>query len=336
MFPVFARAFDEVCAEVDGWLSRPLRQVVWAPEGSVEAGLVDCTEFAQPGLFAVEVALFRLVESWGVRPDYVVGHSVGEIAAAYVAGVFSLADAARLVVARGRLMQSLPEGGAMVAVRAGEAEVAPVVADCADRVAVAAVNSPVSTVVSGDEGVVAEVEERFASQGTKTRRLRVSHAFHSPLMEPMLAGFAEAIAGVEFRSPRLPVVSTVSGRLASQEIASPQYWVGQVRCPVRFADAVRCLEAAGVATFVELGPEAGLAGMVGQVVQAESVVVASALRGERDEAVEVFTALGRLHVSGVGVDWEAVFTGSGACRVELPTYAFQRRRYWLEPTPRAG
>uniref|UniRef100_UPI00191BDEEC type I polyketide synthase n=1 Tax=Allosalinactinospora lopnorensis TaxID=1352348 RepID=UPI00191BDEEC len=256
-FPVFAEAFDAVCAQVDGVLGRSLKQVVWAGEGSAGAGLLDRTEFAQVGLFAVEVALFRLVESWGVCPDFVVGHSVGEIAAAYVAGVFSLADACALVVARGRLMQGLPAGGAMVAVQAGEDEVAGVLAERGewDRVAIAAVNGPASVVVSGVEEAVAAVAARFEVWGRRVRWLRVSHGFHSPLVEPMLGEFEEVAAGVEFRSPRVAVVSTVNGRPVSRELASADYWVQQARCAVRFADAIRCVEAAGVSTFVELGPD---------------------------------------------------------------------------------
>ncbi|OLF04228.1 acyltransferase domain-containing protein, partial [Actinophytocola xanthii] len=210
-FPVFAHAFDEVAAEFDG-----LSEVVWG-----SASGLDETGWAQPALFAVEVALFRLLGSWGVRPDFVVGHSVGELAAAHVAGVLSLEDACRVVSARARLMQALPSGGAMVAIRASEAEVLPLLGD---GVSIAAVNGPESVVVSGGEDAVLAVSARFG----KTTRLRTSHAFHSGLMEPMLAEFRAAMEGITFSEPSIPVVSTAGGDF------DREYWVRQVREPVRF------------------------------------------------------------------------------------------------------
>ncbi|MBD3005317.1 SDR family NAD(P)-dependent oxidoreductase, partial [Streptomyces sp. 5-10] len=267
---------------------------------------------------------FRLLESWGVRPDYLVGHSIGEVAAAYVAGMVSLADACVLVGARGRLMQALPSGGAMVAVQAPVGEVVPLLSG---GVEVAAVNGPVSVVVSGVEGAVAEVVGVCAGRGWKTRRLGVSHAFHSALMEPMLEEFARALEGMRFGPPRIPVVSTVTGEPLSEVDAG--YWVGQVRRPVRFADAVACVAEAGVRTFLEVGPDAALTPMVEQTVDDASVVPAS--RRDRDEATTLITALARLHTNGVPIAWEEFFAGTGARRVDLPTYAFQHRSYWLKP-----
>ncbi|MFF2331311.1 type I polyketide synthase, partial [Streptomyces sp. NPDC058103] len=321
-FPVFAEAFDAVLVELDARLGCSLREVVWGED----AGVLNGTMFAQAGLFAVETALFRLVEWWGVRADFVLGHSVGEIAAAHVAGVLSLGDAAELVVARGRLMQGLPVGGAMVAVEAAEGEVLPLLTD---EVGIAAVNGPSSVVVSGVEEGVLGVAGYFSGLGRRVKRLAVSHAFHSPLMEPMLAEFGAVVAGLEFSSPLVAVVSGVTGEV-SQEVASPGYWVRHVREAVRFGDAVACVEGRGVSSFVEIGPDGVLSGMAQQSVVSESAVFVPFLRKNRPEASTAVSALGRLHVAGVSVDWTRYFEGSGARRVDLPTYAFQRERFWLE------
>ncbi|MER6982197.1 type I polyketide synthase, partial [Streptomyces carpinensis] len=327
-FPAFATALDEVAVELDRYLDRPLREVMWGED----AEALNATGFAQPALFAVEVALFRLVEAWGVRPDVLVGHSIGELAAAHVAGVLSLADAARLVVARGRLMQALPEGGAMVAVQASEDEVLPLLTD---TVSVAAVNGPTSVVVSGSEDQVLAIGEYLSAMGRKTSRLSVSHAFHSPLMEPMLTDFRAVAAELTFHTPELAAVSTVTGESATGW-QSPEYWVNQVRAAVRFSDAVRTLEAQGVVRYVELGPDGVLAGLAQQSLTSDEAVVTPALRKDRPETETLLTALAQLHVSGLDIDWGAYFAGTGARRVDLPTYAFQRQRYWVDGTGAVG
>ncbi|MEV0537529.1 type I polyketide synthase, partial [Kitasatospora sp. NPDC050463] len=319
-FPVFARALDEVL-ELVGIRGEFFGAVAEALEG---------TGVAQPVLFAFEVALFRLWASWGVRPDAVAGHSVGEIAAAHVAGVLSLEDACTLVAARGRLMQALPAGGVMVAVEASEEEVLPLLDDA---VSLAAVNGPTSVVVSGAEGAVERVVAALADR--RSRRLRVSHAFHSPLMEPMLDEFRQVLAGLSFEAPTLRFVSTVTGAPVTEEIATPDYWVEHARKAVRFADAVQSLHADGVETFVELGPDGVLSAMGSSVVPA-GVFVAS-VRRDRDECVSVLTALAHAHVRGAGVDWQAVFGRSEPPRLGLPTYAFQHQRFWMtEESARTG
>nr|WP_269801990.1 type I polyketide synthase [Streptomyces capitiformicae] len=323
-YPVFAKVFDEVRAHLDTELTAPLREIVF---GDDEEAL-NRTEFAQPALFALEVALFRLLESWGVRPDVLAGHSIGEIAAAHVAGVWSLADACRLVAARGRLMQALPEGGAMVAVQAAEDEVLSLLND---QVGIAAVNGPRTVVVSGAADAVDEIAAHFRAQDRKVTALRVSHAFHSPLMEPMLADFREVAESLAYDEPGLPIVSTVTGETATaDELMSPEYWVRHVRQSVRYADAVRALVRQKATRFVELGPDGTLTALAQgcpEAVDAGSVLFSATLRKDRDEPTSILTAVARLHTHGATVAWNAVLPGGN--RVELPTYAFQHQRYWL-------
>ena len=319
-FPVFADAFDAVCSLLDSSLDHPLREVVFG-----DASLLDQTGYTQPALFAVEVALFRLLESWGIRPDYVAGHSIGELAAAHVAGVLSLEDACTLVAARASLMQALPAGGAMLAVQATEDEVAAVLGDGAGF---AAINGPQATVVSGAADAVASIEAHFAALGRKVRRLTVSHAFHSALLDPMLDAFAAAADGLTFHPPKIPLVSTVSGRVAGDEILTPVYWVRQVREPVRFADAVGTLAGLGVTGCVELGPDGVLAALAQDTLPATA-----ALRKDRPEERTLLAALAHLHVGGHTPDWAAVLRP--APFVVLPTYPFQRARFWPR-VPEAG
>ncbi|MEU0391097.1 type I polyketide synthase, partial [Streptomyces chartreusis] len=321
VYPVFADALGEACRAVG------LDADVFA-----DAVRLEQTGFTQGALFAVEVALFRLLDSWGVGVDYVMGHSVGELAAAHVAGVLSLEDAGRLVAARGRLMQALPPGGVMVAVQAGEAEAVQAVRECGGRVDVAAVNGPRSVVFSGEAQAVEQVVGCFP--GRRSRRLQVSHAFHSPLMEPMLAEFEEVARQIGYRPPRIPVVSNVTGRIAGPgELESAEYWVRHVRGAVRFADGIRTLAGEGVNVFLEVGPGGVLTAMAEETLEEHEEadtprLVLPLLRQDRPEPQSLTTALARAYAHGTGVDWTALLPGGQ--RVELPTYAFQRRRYWLE------
>ncbi|WP_416615683.1 SDR family NAD(P)-dependent oxidoreductase [Micromonospora sp. LOL_014] len=337
-YPAFAAALDQLVAGLDRYLDRPLLRVLFAEPDSADARLLDGTRYAQAALFAVEVALFRLLDGWGVRPDALLGHSVGELAAAHVAGVLAVDDACALVAARGRLMGELPPGGAMVAVRATEAEVAPLLAGHGDRAAVAAVNGPRAVVLSGDEQIVLAVAERCAALGHKAKRLTVSHAFHSPLMDPMLEPFRQVARGLTYHPPRIPVVSNVTGRFATaEELRDPEYWVRHVRRPVRFRDGVHAARDRGVATFVELGPDGVLCGLAEESLTdtdtdtGREPVLVPLLRPGRPEAVTLLTALATAYAGGTELDWSRLFAGTGARRVELPTYAFQHRRYWVSP-----
>ncbi|WSZ72479.1 SDR family NAD(P)-dependent oxidoreductase [Streptomyces chartreusis] len=334
-YPQFARAFDEAAALLEAELSGadgfplPLRAVLFAEEGSEAAALLDRTGYAQAALFAVETALASLLDSWGLRPDLVLGHSIGEYAAAYTAGVFELPDAVRLVAARARLMQALPEGGAMAAVEADEAETADLLT--AD-VTIAAVNGPTAVVVSGTEEGVERVMAAVRERGRRVTLLRVSHAFHSPLMEPMLDEFTAVAEQITYHRPTLPAVSTLTGAtLGDGDWTTPDYWVRQVREAVRFHDAARtAADELGAVRFLEVGPDPVLSAMV------ESTFALSALRRNLPEAEAALRAVAELYVRGTAVHWPAVFEGSGAVRTVLPTYAFQRERYWLRDVGSAG
>ncbi|MDL2082137.1 SDR family NAD(P)-dependent oxidoreductase [Streptomyces sp. GXMU-J15] len=330
-FPVFAEAFDEVCdrfgADV---LGTSLREAVLGDAGH----LLDRTGHAQPALFAFEVALYRLVRSFGVTPDYLFGHSIGSLAAVHAAGVLSLSDACTLVAARARLMDALPDGGAMAALQATEEEVRPLLTR---GVGIAAVNGPRSVVVSGEETAVLGLASRFASEGRRTRRLRVSHAFHSPLMKPMLDDFREVAATRTYREPVLPVVSDITGRPATAaELTDPEYWVRHVRRTVRFHDGVRALENAGVGRYLEIGPDGTLTALTADAVTAPDRCAAVALqRTGSPETDSLLSGLASAHVHGIDIDWTAAAPGSGRV-VDLPTYPFQRQRYWPGARDRAG
>ncbi|MFE3315663.1 type I polyketide synthase [Embleya sp. NPDC059213] len=337
-YPVFAAAFDEIAAALDrelaGHVPHPLRDVVFGvAEDAAEQ--LDRTVYAQPALFAIEVALHRLYASWGLRPDFVTGHSLGELSAAHVADVLSIADAATLVAARARLMQAMPTTGAMIAIQATETEAAAALAEQVDLVGIAAINGPHSIVLSGDADAALAVAAGFAEQGRKTKRLRVSHAFHSPLMTGMLAEFERIAAGLTYRAPRIPVVSNLTGRpVGIEELGDPGHWVAHVRHAVRFKDVIDHLAAAGVTTYLELGPDGVLTAMaqdtLAETPAAEESAFAAALRRDRPEPDTALLALGTAYTNGADVDWSALYAGSDARRVDLPTYAFQHRRFWID------
>ncbi|MEU6229196.1 type I polyketide synthase [Streptomyces sp. NPDC047042] len=335
-FRAFRTAFDSVCAELDEHLPRPLRPIVFAEAGTPEAAMLDRTEFAQPAIFAVEVALFSLLGSWGVHPERLLGHSIGELVAAHVSGVLSLPDACAVVVARGRLMQALPDGGAMAAVQATEEEVLQLLEGCADRVGVAAVNGPQAVVISGDEEAVVGVTAHWRKRGRRVKRLNVSHAFHSPRMDAMLDDFLAVTSSVSYCEPSIPIVSDVTGKPADAgELADPRYWVDHVRRTVRFQEGVEALQADGVTAFVELGADGSLSGMAADCLDDRASLCLASLRRGMPETRSVLTAVARLHCHGTDVDWAALLPGRGPY-LDLPTYPFQRERHWLDAEHRPG
>ncbi|MET8014845.1 SDR family NAD(P)-dependent oxidoreductase [Streptomyces sp. NPDC005266] len=336
-YPVFAETFDAVCAAVDahldGHAGHPLRDVVFAPAGSPAAALLDQSMYTQTALFALDIALWELLRSWGVEPGHVMGHSLGEITAACAAGVLSLPDACALVAARGRLMQALPEGGAMVALAVGEEEAQAYLRQAAltDAVGIAAVNGPQAVVISGDEPAALAVAEHFRAAGRRVRRLSVSHAFHSHRMDAMLDEFADVLAGLDFRPPRIPLVSNVTGELADPErLCTPAYWVEHVRRAVRFADGVRWLAGQGVTAYLEVGPDAVLTPMVHATLDAVlddgGYVAAATLTAGRPEPQALARALAQPFAAGLPMAWERLLPGGR--RVELPGYPFAGQRYW--------
>jgi acyl transferase domain-containing protein len=362
-FPAFRNRFDEVCEHFDELLECSLADVVIRGAGDSQPGApragsttsagegggggsLDETTFTQTGLFAFEMALFSLVETWGVRPSYLIGHSIGELVAACIAGLFSLEDACRLVAARARLMNALPASGAMVSVQASEQEATEMLAGLEESVALAAVNGPSSIVLSGEEGPVLELTEMWRKQGRKTKRLNVSHAFHSPLMEPILAEFELVASGVSFSEPSIPIVSNLTGQLASAELYSAEYWVRHARETVRFADGVRWLHEQGIRSFIELGPDGVLSAMVQDCLaspavadgnsapvlkEGGSVLASVALaRTGRPEVQSLLTGLAHVWTRGAPVDWAEVLRVRRPRQVPLPKYAFQRSRYWLQ------
>ncbi|MDI5938161.1 SDR family NAD(P)-dependent oxidoreductase, partial [Micromonospora sp. DH15] len=331
---VFAAELDRVCERMDARLDAPLRAVMFAAAGTPEAALLDETRFAQPAIFALEVALFRLLESWGMRPDVLLGHSIGELAAAHVAGVFDLDDACLLVAERARLMQSVPARGAMVAIRAGAAEVAESLADRDGVVSIAAVNAADATVVSGDEEAVAEVAELWARRGRRTTRLRVSHAFHSPHMDAILGEFHDVATRLDYRPPVLPIVSASTGRPAdAAQLGDPRYWTDQLRLPVRFHDGMRAVRALGVTTCLEVGPDGALTALPADEGAGRRIATQ---RRDHPQASTLVSAVAQAWTHGTPVGWREFFAPLAARTVPLPNYAFQGRRFWLPAAPPAS
>ncbi|WP_193199908.1 type I polyketide synthase [Nostoc sp. MG11] len=328
--PTFRATIDR-CEEIlRPYLDVPLGKILYPEAG--ETSPIDETAYTQPVLFTIEYALAELWQSWGIKSAAVMGHSVGEYVAACVAGVFSLEDGLRLIAARGRLMQALPANGEMVALLASESQVVPIIAPYADKVAIAAFNSPESVVISGERDIVRSVVVKLEAMGIKATPLQVSHAFHSPLMEPMLAEFARVASEITYFPPKIDFISNVTGELAKAEVATVEYWCQHIRQPVRFAAGMEALYRAGYEVFVECGPKPVLLGMGRKCLPETVGLWLPSLRPGQEDWQQILHSLAQLYVQGVQVDWSGFDRDYERQKVALPTYPFQRQRYWIETT----
>ena len=296
---------------------------------SAENNLLDDMTYGQPAMFAVEYALASLWRAWGIEPAVVAGHSIGEYVAACVAGVFSLADALKLVAMRGRLMQELPADGEMITVFADEARVAPIVAPYAAHISIAAINSPETVVISGQSDAMNQVLSDLHAQKIKTRKLPIARAAHSPMVEPMIPFFVQADAGVKFSSPQIAMVSTVTGKPIGDEITQPDYWRRHLRQAVRFVDAMQTLQTDGYRHWLELGPNPALISL-GQrcMPDAKAMRWLPSLRASWADWQVMLESLATLYVDGATVNWEAFDRDYARQKISLPTYPFERKAYW--------
>ena len=327
--PTFRRALDQCDELLRPHLDRPLLSLLYSQEK--QEALLDRTIYTQPAMFALEYALYKLWSSWGLEPNFVLGHSLGEYVAACVAGIFSLEDGLRLIAERARLMQAEPPGGRMVAVSAGEEQVRTAIEPFTRTVSIAAINGPRNVVISGALSDMAAVVNRLAADGVQTKNLNVSHAFHSPLMEPMQVPFEKAVVDIRLQPPSVRLISNLTGRVAkAQEITQPQYWRNHLREPVRFADGMQTLVESGCDIFLELGPSPVLLGMGRQCTTKSNILWLPTLRPGRDDWSESLTSLQSLHHAGVPVNWKGFDCDYPRRKVQLPTYPFQRERFWFE------
>lgn len=331
--PTFRDALDNCAQILRSYLDKPLLEILYPCQEeslSQTRSSIDETAYTQPALFALEYALFQLWKSWGIEPEVVMGHSVGEYVAACVAGVFSLEDGLKLIAERGRLMQALPSGGEMVSVMASEERIAALIQPYAQEVAIAAINGPESIVISGRSEAINAVCTTLEASGVKAKKLNVSHAFHSPLMEPVLASFEQVARQVSFSSPQIKLISNVTGKLATEEIVTPEYWCCHIRQPVRFAESVESFERLSVKTLVEIGPKPILLGMARQCLPDKQALWLPSLRSEQDDWQVMLASLSELHVHGASLNWLGFDRDYERRRLNLPTYPFQRQRYWVE------
>ncbi|NER24036.1 MAG: SDR family NAD(P)-dependent oxidoreductase [Symploca sp. SIO1C2] len=329
--PIFRRTLDQCEKILKPYLEKSILDVIYSEDTQeINSVLIDQTAYTQPALFAMEYALVQLWQSWGIQPDVVMGHSVGEYVAACVAGVFSLEDGLKLIAHRGRLMQQLPSGGEMVAVMASEEKVNQLISPYTEQVAVAAINGPVSVVISGAAEAMKKVRDSLEVEGIKTKQLQVSHAFHSPLMEPMLADFEVVASQITYNQPQIPLISNVTGARAEQSIATASYWVNHVCQSVKFAQSMETLHQLGYEVFLEIGSKPILLAMAKQCLPEDVGVCLPSLRPGQEDSQQMLQSLAQLYVRGVKVDWLGFDQDYSRSKVVLPTYPFQRQRYWIE------
>ncbi|MBE9228590.1 amino acid adenylation domain-containing protein [Phormidium sp. LEGE 05292] len=334
--PTFRTALDNCDQILRPYLDKPLLEVLYpsqeAENLSQTKSPIDETAYTQPALFALEYALFELWKSWGIEPDVVMGHSVGEYVAATVAGVFSLEDGLKLIAARGRLMQALPQQGEMVALLTDEAQARAAIQPYATEVSIAAINGPQSLVISGRREAINTLCADLEAAGVKTKKLNVSYAFHSPLIEPMVAQFEQLARQVKFAAPQGKLISNLTGELVTSEIATPQYWCRHLREPVRFAPSMETLQQLGVEVFVEIGPKPTLLGMGRACIRENNQLWLPSLRPGQEDWQQLLSSLAQLYVRGVPVNWLGFDQDYKRHRLQLPTYPWQRQRYWVEAT----
>ena len=328
--PTFRATMDRCDEILRPYLEKPLLEVLYPADEN--SSLIDETAYTQPALFALEYALFQLWKSWGIAPAVLTGHSVGEYVAACVAGVFSLEDGLKLIAARGRLIQALPQVGEMVAVMADLDSVTAAIAPYGQQIALAAVNGPRSLVISGERQAVKAVSSELEAQGVKTKALQVSHAFHSPLMAPMVAEFQQVASEINYSLPQLKLISNLTGQVVKEEIATPEYWCRHILSPVQFTASMETLQQQGYEVFLEIGPKPTLLGMGRNCIPQEGCLWLPSLRPGQDDWQQMLQSLAALYVRGVTVDWLSFDQDVEHRRVALPTYPFQRERYWVGDT----
>ncbi|MDJ1175525.1 beta-ketoacyl synthase N-terminal-like domain-containing protein, partial [Roseofilum capinflatum] len=326
--PIFRQALDECNQILTLEFNQPLLPLLY-PETSPESPLLDQTQYTQPALFAIEYALAKLWQSWGIQPQILMGHSVGEYVAATLAGVFSLRDGLKLIATRGQLMQQLPAGGTMVAVMASEETIRPLL-NSHQSIDIAAINGPESVVISGKLEPINTLVQQLQTQGIKTKQLQVSHAFHSSLMEPMLRNFEAVAHQITYHPPQIPIISNVTGSKIDQQICTPQYWVNHVRNPVRFAQGMDILSQEKYDIFLEIGPHPILLGMGRRCVDPELGIWLPSLRRGVDDWQQILSSLAELYSQGIKIDWSGFDQPYPRQKVALPLYPFERQRYWID------
>ena len=326
--PTFRKSLEECELILRPYLEQPLLQVLYPQDG--ETSPINETAYTQPALFAIEYGLFQLWKSWGIQPDIVMGHSIGEYVAATVAGVFSLEEGLKLVATRARLMQELPAGGGMVAVLASLNQVQKFIEPYAQQVSIAAVNADNSLVISGEAKALTAICSSLEALGIRTKSLQVSHAFHSHLMEPMLEEFEAVASSLSYSKPSIKLISNLTGKLAGDDITTAQYWVRHVRCPVQFAAGINYLHQHEYKLFVEIGPQPILSSMGRQCSSEDEEVWLPSLYQQKDDWQQILSSLGQLYLQGVSVDWSSFYSDYEHRKVVLPTYPFQRQRYWID------